>query len=197
MTVWIVIPVKAPAACKTRLSSVLDEDDRQDLVAKMLSRTITAAAGAVGMEQLRLLGPSRHGLSHAISVLDDPGNGLNHALAGARDTAANAGIKRLILLSADLPLIQAVDIAALLDIAEDGIAGAPNLGGHGTNALSLPLPQAAHFQFHYGEASFAAHQMEAKRLGLPFSVVVRHGLAFDIDQPEDLKEWRVSNGVVF
>ncbi|HJT39929.1 MAG TPA: 2-phospho-L-lactate guanylyltransferase, partial [Sphingobium sp.] len=49
--IWIVIPVKAPEACKTRLSPALDEAGRRDLVEKMLERTVAAAAGMVGMER--------------------------------------------------------------------------------------------------------------------------------------------------
>ena len=141
MTVWIVIPVKAPAACKTRLSPVLDEAGRRDLVADMLRRTVEAAAGVVGLERLRLLGPSRHGLPDSISLLDDPGSGLNPALSSARDAALAAGIERLLFLSADLPLVETTDVAALLEVS--GIAAAPDLHGQGTNALSLPLPTAA------------------------------------------------------
>ncbi|AEG49865.1 2-phospho-L-lactate guanylyltransferase CofC [Sphingobium chlorophenolicum L-1] len=188
MNCWIVIPVKAPAACKTRLSPVLDEAGRRDLVAEMLHRTVTAATKAVGMERLRLLGPSRHGLPENMGLLDDPGGGLNPAAASARDAALAAGVERLLFLSADLPLVEAADVAALLDVP--GIAVAPDLPGQGTNALSLPLPQAADFQFHYGQGSFAAHRAEADRLGLPFSAIVRRGLGFDIDQPRDLAGWK-------
>ncbi|WP_313802818.1 2-phospho-L-lactate guanylyltransferase [Sphingobium sp.] len=187
MNIWIVIPVKAPAACKTRLSSVLDEAGRRDLVADMLHRTVEAAATVAGMDRLRLLGPSRHGLPKTIGLLDDPGGGLNPALAGARDAALAAGVERLLFLSADLPWVEAGDVAALLEVS--GIAAAPDLCGQGTNALSLPLPQAADFRFHYGEGSFAAHRGEAERLDLPFCAVVRQGLGFDIDQPGDLAGW--------
>lgn len=190
MNFWIVIPVKAPADCKTRLSPVLDEAGRRDLVADMLHRTVEAAAGIVGMERLRLLGPSRHGLPDTIGLLGDPGGGLNPALASARDAALAAGVERLLFLSADLPLVEASDVAALLDIPAGSMAAASDLGGHGTNALSLPLPQAADFQFHYGVDSFAAHGAEAQRLGLPFLAVIRQGLGFDIDQPGDLADWR-------
>ena len=188
MNCWIVIPVKAPAACKTRLTPVLDEAGRRDLVAEMLHRTVEAAAELVGMERLRLLGPSRHGLPETVGLLDDPGGGLNPALASARDAALAAGVERLLFLSADLPLVEAEDVAALLDVS--GIAAAPDLHGLGTNALSLPLPKAADFRFHYGEGSFAAHRAEAERLDLPFSAIVRQGLGFDIDQPGDLADWK-------
>ena len=187
--IWIVIPVKAPEACKTRLSPVLDEAGRRDLVQQMLRRTVAAAGDTVGMERLRLLGPSRHGLPDALGLLDDPGLGLNRALAGARDRALAAGVERLLLLSADLPLVEPADVAALLDVPENGVAAACDRAGEGSNALSLPLPQAKDFRFCYGEHSFAAHRAEAERLGLPFVPVMRPGLAFDVDQPGDLAGW--------
>lgn len=187
MTVWIVIPVKGPAAGKTRLSAVLKPEGRNELVAELLERAVDAAAKAVGVEAVRLLGPSRRGLPDEVGFLDDPGEGLNPALASARDAALAAGVDRLVLLSADLPLIGPDDVAALLDLP--GIGAAPDLAGQGTNALSLPLPQAADFRFHYGEGSFAAHAKEADRLGLHFTAIVREGLGFDIDQPADLARW--------
>lgn len=193
--IWIVIPVKAPEACKTRLSPALDEAGRRDLVEKMLERTVAAAAGMVGMERLRLLGPSRHGLPETIGLLDDPGTGLNMALASARDRALAAGVERLLLLSADLPLVEPADVAALLDVPENGVAAASDRAGEGSNALSLPLPGARDFRFCYGEHSFAAHRGEAERLGLPFLPVFRPGLAFDIDQPDDLAGWRRGTAV--
>lgn len=190
MRCWVVIPVKAPAACKTRLSSVLDETGRQDLVAEMLDRTFAAACQAAGPDRVLLLGPSRHGLPGDIALLDDPGQGLNTALASARMAALAAEIDRLLFLSADLPLVEADDVAAMLDLPASRIAAAPDRAGQGTNALSLPLPQAKHFDFHYGEGSFAAHRREADRLALPFSAIIRPGLGFDVDQPGDLTGWR-------
>lgn len=190
MNCWIVIPVKAPADCKTRLSPILDEPGRQDLVAAMLHRAYAAACAVAGPERVLLLGPSRHGLPDHVPLLDDPGQGLNPAMASALRKAEAAGVERLILLFADLPRIEADDVAALVEVAAGSIAAAPDQGGTGTNALSLPLPQAGDFRFHYGENSFAAHREEAARLALPFHAIVRPGLGFDIDRPDDLTRWR-------
>ena len=173
MRCWIVIPVKAPQLCKTRLSPVLGEDERQKLVATMLRQTVSAAQAVAGREQVLLLGPSRHGLAEDIPLLNDPGQGLNVALTSAQDAAIGEGVDRL-----------------LLNLPRDGIAVAPDHAGTGTNALSLPLPGAAEFRFHYGEGSFAAHEAEAERLGLPFRSVQRPGLELDIDRPEELALWR-------
>jgi 2-phospho-L-lactate guanylyltransferase len=192
MGCWVVIPVKTPPACKTRLSPVLDEIGRRDLVAEMLDRTFAAACQLVGPDRVLLLGPSRHGLPGHVALLDDPGQGLNAALTSARDAALAAGMERLLFLSADLPLIEADDVAAMLDMAPGRIAIAPDRARQGTNALSLPLPLGKDFQFRYGEGSLSAHRREAERLALPFTAVVRPGLAFDIDQPDDLEGWRRS-----
>ena len=190
MRCWVVIPIKAPEACKTRLSPALGDAERQVLVAAMLRRTVVAAQAVAGREQVLLLGPSRHGLDTDIGLLADPGRGLNAAMSSARDVAMGEGIGRLLLLSADLPAIEPDDVAALIDIPPDAIAGGPDRAGVGTNALSLPLPAAAQFRFRYGDGSFAAHRDEAVRLGLPFLTIDRPGLGLDIDRPDQVALWQ-------
>lgn len=189
----IVIPIKAPALCKTRLAPAVGEAERQAVVAYMLQRTVSAAIAVAGRDQVFLLGPSRHGLDQHIRLLPDPGQGLNHALAAARDAAVEADVARLLFLSADLPFVTADDVAALVKGPASAILAAPDDAGRGTNAISLPLPDAADFRFRYGEDSFAAHQAEADRLGLRFVPVARAGLTFDIDTPQDLSRWRQGN----
>ncbi|HEX7876862.1 MAG TPA: 2-phospho-L-lactate guanylyltransferase [Sphingobium sp.] len=190
MSCWIVIPIKAPEACKTRLMPALGDTERQALVATMLGRTVEAARAVIGRDQVLLLGPSRHGLAEDTPLLRDPGGGLNPALTSARDAAIRAGVDRLLLLSADLPTVSAQDVAALLEIPAEAMAGAPDCAGLGTNALSLPLPRASGFRFHYGEGSFAAHRAEAARLDLPFLCIDRPGLGLDIDRPDEIALWR-------
>jgi len=187
---WIVIPIKAPEDCKTRLSPALGDNERQALVAAMLRQTVAAAHAVVGRDEVLLLGPSRHGLDEGIGLLADPGQGLNVALGSARDIAVREGIERLLLLSGDLPTIEPDDVAAMLGVPANVIAGGPDRAGKGTNALSLPLPAAAQFRFRYGEGSFAAHQEEAARLSLPFHIIDRPGLGLDIDRPDEVALWR-------
>jgi 2-phospho-L-lactate/phosphoenolpyruvate guanylyltransferase len=187
---WVVIPIKAPEACKTRLSPALGDSERQALVAAMLHQTVTAAQAVAGREQVLLLGPSRHGLPDDMGLLPDPGGGLNTALTSARDAAVRAGVDRLLFLSADLPMIAAEDVSAMLDVPADMIVVGPDRAGQGTNALSLPLPAAACFRFHYGDNSFVAHRQEAARWKLPFLSVDRPNLGLDIDRPDDIALWR-------
>jgi len=98
------------------------------------------------------------------------------------------GIARLLILPADLPQLSARDIELLAATPAGEIAISPDRHGTGTNALSLPLPQAAGFAFAFGPDSFAAHHAEAERLGLRIGEVHSSGLAKDIDMPEDLPD---------
>ena len=182
MTTWIVTPIKAPEACKTRLSGAMSDAARRDLVRDMLRHVVEVARAIPGAE-LRILGPSRHGLAADIPLLADPGGGLNAALASA---AQAAGVDRLVVVAADLPRLSRSDLQALVSVQGDGLAVAPDRAGAGTNALSLPLPKARAFRFQYGPDSFARHCAEAARLGLPLQVIRSETLGLDIDQPGDL-----------
>lgn len=190
MTTWIVIPIKAPDLCKTRLASVLGDRERRDLTAQMLRQVATVSAEVVGRQNVRLLGPSRHGLPESFAMLSDKGTDLNSSLAHARDAAVATGVVRVAFVSADLPQVKAGDIAKLIEVPPDSVTIAADRWGKGTNGLSLPLPQAANFNFHYGQRSFDAHCDEAACLGLPIVAINRHGLQFDIDEPEDLEFYR-------
>ena len=68
------------------------------------------------------------------------------------------------------------------------VAIAPDRHGRGTNALSLPLPEAEGFTFAFGPDSFALHNLEAARLGLKIEEIHSPGLACDIDEPADLPD---------
>jgi 2-phospho-L-lactate guanylyltransferase len=168
------------------LRPALSEAERRELVAAMLGQVVAAAKAARGVDEVRLLGPSRHGLPAEIPLLADPGGGLNAALAAAAEQALAAGVDRLLVVAADLPRLTAEDVAALAGVAAGEAAIAPDRSGTGTNALSLPLPQAAGFRFQYGPESFARHQAEAARLGLPLGTIRSAGLGLDIDEPADL-----------
>jgi len=185
LTVRALIPIKGPAACKTRLRGTLGEDEREALVADMLRHVVAITGATPGIDEVCLIGPSRHGSPSSIGLLDDPGAGLNAALTAAARASLAAGVGRLVMLSADLPLLRVDDVAALA--APDGnVAIAPDRHGTGTNALALAAVNAARFAFSFGAGSFDLHCAEAKRLGLSVRVVCSPTLALDVDLPEDL-----------
>jgi 2-phospho-L-lactate guanylyltransferase len=185
VTGWIVLPIKSPEMCKTRLSNVLNDEARQRLVAEMLGHVLGVVSSIEGAEVL-LLGPSRHGQPDSVPLLPDAGNDLNEALASAMRAALAAGVGRVTFISADLPFLTRGDLETLFDVPVDSMAIAADRWGVGTNALSLPLPHAAALRFCYGAESFARHRAEAERTGLDAREIRTLGFGFDVDTPADL-----------
>jgi 2-phospho-L-lactate/phosphoenolpyruvate guanylyltransferase len=185
---WAIIPVKPPEQAKSRLAEVLDAGEREALASAMLAHVVGAALAADHVQQVALLGPSRLGMAEELPLLADPGTGLNPALHAALAEVSGQGADRLIILFADLPQLKVQDIQLLACAPAGTVAIAPDRHGTGTNALSLPLPAAQGFTFAFGPDSFAAHNTEAERLGLRIEAIHSHGLARDVDVPEDLAD---------
>lgn len=186
VTCWVIIPVKPPGQGKMRLADVLDADARMRLVGAMLDRVLDAVSAAQHVDQVCILGPSHHGQSPTIPLLDDAGGGLNSALTRALAEAEAGGASRVVFIAADLPRLTPRDVESLA--AGDAVAIAPDRHGTGTNAIALPLPQGRGFTFAYGADSFAAHDAEGHRLGLDVEIIACPGLARDVDVPEDLQD---------
>ena len=137
---------------------------------------------------LALVGTSRLGQSDGIELLPEPEGGLNAAVTSARNAVAARGATRIVTLAGDLPQVTADDVKALATLPSGVIGIAPDRHGTGTNALSLPLPEALGFTYSYGPGSCALHRAEAARLGLECREITTPGLARDIDEPADLAD---------
>jgi 2-phospho-L-lactate guanylyltransferase len=188
VTIWAIIPVKASPESKSRLAGVLDAPARSALVDAMLERVLEAAQGACNVARVALLGTPRNAPPEWVALLAEPGGGLNAAVASALAQAAAQGASRVLFIHGDLPLVTPRDLELLAAAPAGEIAIAPDRHGTGTNALSLPLPEAKGFSFAFGPDSFALHIEEAQRLGLKVEEIHSPGLARDIDEPEDLAD---------
>ncbi|SFG05954.1 2-phospho-L-lactate guanylyltransferase [Novosphingobium sp. CF614] len=196
MRCWAIIPIKGKGEGKTRLAGVLSASERDALVDAMLAHVVQAAGQAGSIERVLLVGPSRHGLDGAIPLLGDPGTGLNTALGAALDTASGGalaaigaeGPDRVVVIAGDLPCVTALDLDLMAQVPAGTLGIAPDRHGTGTNALSLPLPDASRFIFRFGADSRALHQREAERLGLAVETICSAGLEKDVDEPADLTD---------
>lgn len=188
MTCWAIIPVKGPDEGKRRLSDVLDDTARRKLVAAMLDKVVAAVQSARGIDRLLIVGPSRHGLEEDVALRPDPGGGLNAALADALRFVAESGASRAVVVAGDLPQVTTRDIELLAVAPAGTLAIAPDRHETGTNALSLPLPDAKAFRFSFGPDSFAQHNGVAEDLGLPVEIIESPGLMRDVDVPADLAD---------
>ena len=187
----IIVPHRGLTAAKTRLAPVLDAGERESLARTLLARVLDVASEACGdvvvISPSESLRPIVEGAGARLAV--QRGMGLNAGLEQARAEALIDGIGTLAVLHGDLPNLAADDIRALFEAVPPGggVAIAPDRAGTGTNGLAQAPADAIRFAF--GADSFAAHRAAAAEAGLPFGVVDRPGLAFDLDTPADLARW--------
>jgi 2-phospho-L-lactate guanylyltransferase len=172
-----VIPFKGTGEPKTRLAGALGLAERRRLSARLFARVADALARVSQVAEIAVLSDLRpEGWSGRL--IADEGRGLNGELTAA---ATALGSVPLVVIHADLPLVQPADIEALIAAADLGCAIAPDRLSSGTNALALRVATGVSFAF--GEDSFALHR---KAAGDAARIVHRLGLALDIDTPDDL-----------
>ena len=188
MKVHAVVPVKSLWETKSRLKPILDSGCRAGLTLYMMGRVIKTLHQA-GVEEVCVVSPDRIVLEEAsgrgASTLRQEGDGLNPALEAGRRRALGLDATALLVVPADLPLLQVDDVQAILDLAkESSVVVSPDAARIGTNTLLLRPPDAVPFSF--GIGSFGAHVRDAEKAGLSVSVCERERLAFDLDTGQDL-----------
>lgn len=188
MSLFVVVPVKDLGRAKSRLSPALDPVERVDLTLHMLDHVLTTLRKAC-VENVCVVSPDNAVLDIArergASSLFQESRGLNPALEEARIWTIRQGASTLLVLPADLPLLTAPDILALLEESKPGVEISPDKVRTGTNALLLQPPDALPFAF--GPGSFETHCRLARERGLEVNVRDLPNLAFDLDTAEDLE----------
>lgn len=206
--IWAVVPVKAFARAKTRLSAAFPADLRQALVRAMLEDVLAALAAVDGFAG-RIVAtdePEAQAIAarQGARVLMVADQGLNETLAAAARMLLAEGARGMLVLPGDIPSVTAAEIGAVL--ASHGEGRAVSLvaahDGQGTNALLASPPDAIDFAF--GPGSFHAHSSAAERLGIAANARSFPGMAIDLDAPADIarlarrplgpRTWRLLDG---
>lgn len=187
----VAIPVKDPAAAKSRLSRHLDPEQRATLILRLLDQSLACLALTqdLGVRfDVALVTTSPRieavGREHDLHVIRDLGLGLSAAAASARAWAEAQEYDALCVLPADLADPQPADLATLLSepaTARITLCPAQDLG---TNAFLMPLPNRIAFQ--YGQRSFERHHRDALLNGFEPHILRLDSLARDVDQVTDL-----------
>lgn len=194
------LPIRSRDAAKTRLGLALDPEERDVLVLGMLASTIHVLAGWPSCRRTHVVTSDdavtavvARGLGSVVTV-SDPGSGLNDALRAGRDAAVAAGATAVLMLPADLPLLNTPSLDALLNAADATLAAgngqpvvviAPADARTGTNALLLSPPRVIEPLF--GPESFAAHLRAAAEAEASVQIIDDPLLGFDLDTPDDLE----------
>lgn len=187
---WIAVLVKDPSRAKTRLRASLSPAERRHLAEVCALRGLRAARSAAPTLAV-CGGPEAAALAASAgveAVLEPRADGQNRAGERGLRAALSRGAGAALLLSADLPLIEARGLRRILERAaqEPGplAVAVPALGREGTNALLLrPIGE---FELQFGDRSLPRFAAEAARRGRRFVVHDDPSLALDIDEPDDL-----------
>ena len=187
-----VVPIKSFQNTKTRLKHLLSERERSELSRLMLHDVLDALLVARGISAVSVVTPN-HDVSAfatelgADTITDQGTKDLAGAAAEAAHFLTDLGEEAMLLIPADVPLVQSHDIEiaisdhppgpslTLVEAGEDG----------GTNLLIASPPEVIPFRF--GKNSFEKHVAEAEKAGILVKTPKIANLSLDIDRPEDLQ----------
>ena len=185
---WAIIPINEFSRSFTRLSSVLDLEQRMELAKNLSSRLIQILLRVDEVEKIVLFTCEKNWpgeLQHSKLVLrkDEDKKPLKQKIDSVADWAYGSGAKKMMYLSIDLPLVEKKDITQIIDSHKHGLTLVQAKKDGGTNALIADLPRKINFQF--GADSFRKHLEAAKLEKLKTNIQSTEGLSFDLDDHDD------------
>ena len=178
MSKWTaLVPIKQGGGGKSRLSQALSSAQRELLSLRMAQHVLTTLGERDETAEIIILSAQQPDWWAGAWTADE-GRGLNAEITAWR---AWHGAGPILVIHADLPLLNADDIGVLLDAAmRHGAALATDRAGEGSNALAIADGRA--FNFHFGPDSRRLHAEQEPTM----PIIERTGLMADMDTPEDL-----------
>ena len=196
MSIWAIVPVKPLNLAKSRLEPVFSRAQREALATATLCHVLRVLTSSPALTGVLVVSRDSRALAlardcGANTVVESGAPELNAALARAMRATRALGATAALVLPADLPLLAAEDVDALVSLRcvdERRVVLSPDRHESGTNALLMCPPGVIAYAF--GPGSFQAHQALAAEAGIAASVWRSPRLALDIDTPEDLACYR-------
>ena len=189
---YVLVPIKALAHGKSRLSALLSDTQRHTLSQAMLRDVLTNLRHAASVDRFGVVtsDPSLLEIAQSLGAeAIDEGypRGLNGAVAIGTEFCLQQGATALLVLLSDLPLVTSEDIDLLFCETTDDpqVLLVTCKEGGGTNALLRVPPLVMPTCF--GGPSLKAHKICAQKDGLACRLIEAPRIAFDIDSVEDLK----------
>lgn len=192
MTIWAIVPVKPLRRGKSRLAGMLTEEQRTRLNRYLLEHTLLALNDVKEIEHTLVVSrdPAALALTREIggrTVLENGAPQFNTAIKRATVVAQAHGAHAVLILPADLPLIDPPSVRELLKHGKQApvVVISPDRRQDGTNGL-LVNP-AGLIEYGYGPGSFQRHSERAVAAGAKLEVLQSDVLGLDLDLPEDLE----------
>ncbi len=185
---WAIIPINTFSKSLSRLSPILDLDERIELAKNLSTRLIHILVPMKGIEKVIVFTSETNWskkIKHSKLIIhEDKGQqSFKRKIDSVADMACGMGAKKLIYLSIDLPLVEEKDIIRMIESHSEGLTIVEAKKDGGTNALICDLPRRIGFQF--GTNSFRKHVQASKIEKLKTNIQSIEGLSFDLDDQDD------------
>ncbi|MFQ5681819.1 MAG: 2-phospho-L-lactate guanylyltransferase [Candidatus Binatia bacterium] len=190
------IPVKGFTNAKQRLSPILAAAERELLAETMLRDVLRQVVPVPQLDKTFVVTVDKRISDIASSlgacvIQEETERGETEAVVFAFEEMKHRGIRSVLVLPADIPLVRSSDIELLLDKAsgwDPTVPFALLVPSHdhmGTNALLLSPPEVIKLRF--GTDSFRYHLGNVAARGLPPRILENKRIGLDIDEPKDLQ----------
>ncbi|MDQ3873705.1 MAG: 2-phospho-L-lactate guanylyltransferase, partial [Thermoproteota archaeon] len=185
MKTFVIVPVKKFENGKTRLSSLLNIEERILLSSHMLDYTLQVLSIAPSVNRVTVVSvddlakeiASKHG---AKFLPEEKQNGVNSAVALADRYCIEEHAEATLVVPHDLPLLDALDICRACDLAQNEdrcIVICPSLRHDGTNILLRKPPSV--IRTFYDTDSYNMHVKSALKLGIPVKYLMSKNVMND------------------
>ncbi|MGD0805461.1 MAG: 2-phospho-L-lactate guanylyltransferase [Candidatus Bathyarchaeia archaeon] len=194
--VYALLPVKRLHDSKSRLSNILDTEERETLTLLMLEDVVKTIQASELALRILIVTPDEKVIRFAKglcidSLVSDSGD-LNRDLEEALAWCSKTGAESALIVLADLPILSEEDIKRIISPSSQSPNAviAPSKDG-GTNVLFLHPCDLITPSF--GVGSFERHILKLRSIGADVRVYRSVSTALDIDTPEDMREFLDKN----
>ncbi len=192
----VLVPIRSFSDAKSRLSPVLNPDQRRRLAEKCAERVLHFC----GLERTQVICDdpyvSQWAQNLGVRVLAVSAVGLNASIQAALPLVlTDSEPIDVVIVHGDLAFPEALanldELAPLEATSADRVFIVPDRHHLGTNVLGVGAHLVDRWRFTYGPDSFQQHRQQATTLTPMVQIIDHPDLGFDIDTPADLHDERV------
>jgi len=188
----IVLPIKDPTNAKARLSPLLTPEQRRALAWMLIEQTLVFLKDFKALAHVLVVTDSGRVAGRAeeegFAVLRETSSeGETAAVDKATAWSVEQGFRSQVVIPGDMAGLDRDEIHRLLthERADPSVVLCPATGDDGTNAILTTPPDA--LQFRFGNRSFPDYCEQARRKGIPCTVLRLESLVLDLDTPDDVR----------
>lgn len=195
MSAQALVPLKDLVEAKTRLAGLMSASERRSLAQAMAEDVLMVLGAHPMLRRVTLVSddPSASMLAQTYGVdhLKEAAlgaSGLNQVIEAAADSLLDSDTGPMIVLHADLPLLCAEDITAVITCYQSVPGLIIGCDRHRSGSNLLAFDSKSRPRFCFGRDSYAAHRAAAGQAGFAVSEIYRPGISLDLDDAHDMAE---------